>query len=678
MRSINFILIGIVLLVLSVNIFAATYNYGPSSSIIFSIEERSVSTGTINANGNYNILLGTCGVSSSSTIVVYYPRLNSPFQDAATLRVGQTVTFKVKESTTNQEIDVTIEITDIDATFTKDCNAWGSCDCENPTNKKVSLRTNIPNTYYCTDPDGNDINNFGTATQKLISSSRSGNNIDLTVGAEQEFQDACSGGQVQERICSSVAGEGVRSDYISCGSGKTCNGGRCIIEIIAIPQCIDTDGGNINQKGSVTRGNTLWDECVDENTVREFSCSGLSRVNTTVACGAGNRCNDGKCVGLALIDFCIDSDNGETLTTKGTTRTGVRNPETLTETEVNEQTDYCFGSNDVVNEYVCDGSNRLLREKPCPAGTACSDGACVAAAATVFCTENDGGREYNIKGTTEVGTKNAAGVIISTELFQDTCTGDKTLKEYYCLGTAKNSVETTCSPNERCYNGACTGGIAIVCTDSDSGIGTSKKGTVEVKQNNVVMTSNTDACVNEKTVNEYSCLGNAQSLSSVACEQGQICKDGACVTSGQENKKALEFSKGWNLFSIPFKNAKVSTTCEGFDLVKKRWYYDSKAKQWAHPVNLEEGKGYWFKTKEDCTVDVSGDSFDISGLELNKGWNQIGSSSQKEEFDSLLASCDVTHGPWGYNTEDKKYEKADKVLVGKGYFVKVSEACKLG
>ncbi|MBS3068437.1 hypothetical protein J4450_07040 [Candidatus Micrarchaeota archaeon] len=678
MRSTNFILIGVVLLVLVTSVFAVTYNYGPVSSIVFNIEEGSVSIFSINAVGSYSS--GICSVSSTSTASLSYPRFDSGLADGATLKKGEKVNFKIRETGTTEPVDITLEITDIDATFTKDCSFWNpsNCDCENPQNKKVSFKVTVPSTYYCDDPDGNDINNFGTAAQRLISSSRTGNNIDLAAGALDKQDDFCYGAGVRERFCS-IPSEGIRTHLSqTCSAGKTCVNGKCDIIVIALPQCTDSDGSNINTKGSVIRGNTLWDECVDENTVREFSCSGLSRVNTTVACGAGSRCNDGRCVSLALVDFCIDNDNGEALTVKGTARTGVRNPETLTETEVNEQTDYCFGSNDVVNEYVCEGSNRILREKPCPAGTVCSDGACVASAVsiTAFCTENDGGREYNIKGITEVGIKNAAGVIVSSELFPDTCTGDRTVKEYYCLGNDKNAVETTCSPNERCINGACTGGSASMCTDSDNGIDTSKKGTVEIKQNNIVVSSSVDACVNEKTVNEYSCLGNVQSLSSVACAQGQVCKEGKCIVSGEENKKTMKFSKGWNLFSIPFKNAKISSTCDGFDLVKKRWYYDSETKQWTHPVSLEEGKGYWFKTKDDCTVDVEGDSFDIS-LKLNKGWNQIGSSSQKEEFESLLASCDVIHGPWGYSTEDKKYEKADKVLVGNGYFVKVSETCAL-
>ena len=65
-----------------------------------------------------------------------------------------------------------------------------------------------------------------------------------------------------------------------------------------------------------------------------------------------------------------------------------------------------------------------------------------------------------------------------------------------------------------------------------------------VKKNNerseYVLLDPSLACVNEKTVNEYSCLGNVQSLSSVACAQGQVCKEGKCIVSGEENKKTMK------------------------------------------------------------------------------------------------------------------------------------------
>ncbi|MDP3966608.1 MAG: hypothetical protein Q8Q04_03690 [archaeon] len=105
-------------------------------------------------------------------------------------------------------------------------------------------------------------------------------------------------------------------------------------------------------------------------------------------------------------------------------------------------TDPTLGSSSgpYIVEYACGSGNygnQILYQ--CPAG--CSNGVCNPVAP--FCTDSDGGINYNTRGTatTEQGQ------------FPDYCTDAGKLKEYSCSGISK--VVTTYECSNECFSGAC-------------------------------------------------------------------------------------------------------------------------------------------------------------------------------------------------------------------------------
>lgn len=150
-------------------------------------------------------------------------------------------------------------------------------------------------------------------------------------------------------------------------------------------------------------------------------------------------------------DTCNDNDGGEDIYTYGVTRVERRDG------TASQQYDSCLNLK-TLKEYVCEG-NDYVREKKidCPSGTVCYGGVCKDAESVVldFCEEDDNGRFYNVSGITEVGKRTGSGRVLSSEEFEDKCLDERTLKEYFCSGDEKVGVETKCSPNEKCFEGAC-------------------------------------------------------------------------------------------------------------------------------------------------------------------------------------------------------------------------------
>lgn len=524
----------------------------------------------------------------------------------------------------------------------------------------------------------------------------------LVIANNKNYPDECAD-KTRVRQFSCFDNKLVISKPLPCNKGHVCSDGACVSEEAAEqPSCQDDDQNNLpDRKGVVIVDNQkYYDSCAGKSTVVEYGCSDGKLVEKPIDCDPGLVCSDGICTQEidgskpggelpSIVEpepdiepeprpsgesFCTDTDGGEVLSTRGTARDGIR--ENGQETRVREKTDECKGVYKVY-EYLCDSGSLIARELECPSGQACDNGQCVDAESVEFdfCTDSDIGKDYKTKGTTEAGRKTAADTILSSEKFEDKCVDEQTIKEYYCSDTSKTGVEAKCPAGEKCVDGACISKTASACEETDDGKNINKKGTTEVKQNSFVLSIDSDSCVDEKTVNEFYCDNGTRSVEAVVCAEDQICKDGECVAKPPEKKSlTIQLNKGWNLFSIPFDNAQISSTCEGFTPVET-WHYDIT--KWIHPSSLEAGKGYWFNSKTDCSISVQGDNFDINDLELKKGWNQIGSSSEKEEFSELLKSCDVTFDTRGYNAGTKKYVKAEKNIPGEGYFVQVGSECKL-
>jgi cysteine-rich repeat protein len=171
------------------------------------------------------------------------------------------------------------------------------------------------------------------------------------------------------------------------------------------------------------------------------------------------------------------------------------------------------------------------------------------AAATIACTDSDGGKNYGLQGTATKGTNKVT----------DYCLADgKRVVEYYCSNGKINSVTYDCNKvGKVCRNGACIklpvcgNGIIeageecddgnnlngdgcdancrleiIPCTDSDGGIYPLVKGTAISGSY-----SQTDYCSNSNYLIENYCSAGGISATTVDCAYSYngTCVDGACV-----------------------------------------------------------------------------------------------------------------------------------------------------
>jgi len=204
--------------------------------------------------------------------------------------------------------------------------------------------------------------------------------------------------------------------------------------------------------------------------------------------------NDGACTPAPA---CTDSDGGKDIFSAGTVadRSG-------------SYSDRCTDAAGM-EEWYCEGSTATSKTIPCPTGYECQSGACIVSP----CTDTDGGKAPDMKGTASVGTSEET----------DECENAATVKEFYCSGGKVLSENMACGASKYCSNGACG---EKVCTDSDNGKNTSKTGTTASGPD-----SQTDSCFDSTTVKEYFCDGNTISNEKIACASGYSCDAGKCVKS---------------------------------------------------------------------------------------------------------------------------------------------------
>ena len=256
--------------------------------------------------------------------------------------------------------------------------------------------------------------------------------------------------------------------------------------------CADTDGGKVyNVKGVTNGGNGRFnDKCTNPNDLKEYYCEGPTVRSVSVRCDRG--CSLGACRSETGTELGTVSSGSSTATT--TTTIPAANIAVTTTTIPSKCSDtdggkdyYVKGDTDGTNgefqdscstrgrirEYYCDGDMALNVLYRCPKG--CLNRACKgvstaaagtitttstssqimilkvdvvsttlqASAASISCTDSDGGKEYGIKGKTN-------GV---NGMKADKCRNPTILEENYCDGSIVKMDLHTCQKG--CYQGYC-------------------------------------------------------------------------------------------------------------------------------------------------------------------------------------------------------------------------------
>ena len=310
--------------------------------------------------------------------------------------------------------------------------------------------TEIKTEAKCTDPDAEDLSK-ATVVKYLDAN-----------GVQTEFKDECLGiVGIMEGMCTKEGSFAcVNKDDCRrrCPQGQVCTDGACAE---TTSQCTDSDGGNKNTAGVVSYTDlavnvpkTIQDKCISLRFVEEGMCNSINqgRINV-LKCADKEVCKNGACV--VSPEQCSDTD-GNKRETKGkvsfVTKTGSAG------TFTDKCTDELLASAFLI-EGLCKENTFTSRGVPCPPGTLCKDGACVAGASAIqnTCTDSDNGFNAYVKG--KVTSTSQSGTIKSNE---DYCADTRTLQEYYC---SQNQVK---SLTRNCYEGACLNGICTTVRSTGS------------------------------------------------------------------------------------------------------------------------------------------------------------------------------------------------------------------
>jgi uncharacterized protein (TIGR02145 family) len=133
----------------------------------------------------------------------------------------------------------------------------------------------------------------------------------------------------------------------------------------------------------------------------------------------------------------------------------------------------------------------------------------------------------------------------------------------------------------------------------------------------------------------------------------------------------IEINPGWNLLSLPFAITDGRANVVFPTAKSEAFIYHSN---YQAADTLYTGSGFWLKFDSAETIMISGDPIYKSNFSLDTGWNMIGSLTKPIPVNSIQTH---PHGiiisDW-FAFADGRYQAADTLKSGLGYWVKVSRS----
>jgi hypothetical protein len=133
---------------------------------------------------------------------------------------------------------------------------------------------------------------------------------------------------------------------------------------------------------------------------------------------------------------------------------------------------------------------------------------------------------------------------------------------------------------------------------------------------------------------------------------------------------SIKLKPGWNMLSVPYlvsdwrKDALFPTsTSSGFSFQSAYVIKDT----------LTHGKGYWLKFSVADTVRLTGLPILIDTIDVEKGWNMIGTLSEPIHLNSVIPIPPLVLNPSFYTYDGSYFPLSDSLFPGKAYWLKVSE-----
>jgi len=149
--------------------------------------------------------------------------------------------------------------------------------------------------------------------------------------------------------------------------------------------------------------------------------------------------------------------------------------------------------------------------------------------------------------------------------------------------------------------------------------------------------------------------------------------DAYTIISSSKSIK-LNLQRGWNLLSLPIKVSDPLKSSIFPDAISPAFIYE--ANQYNITDSLGNGFGFWIKFNISFDAYLIGDSLYQDTIDVNEGWNLIGSISTPVPTNSVIQIPDqnITSSFFGF---DGSYYTQDTLLPGKGYWVKANQPGKL-
>ncbi|MBI5159095.1 hypothetical protein HY992_03170 [Candidatus Micrarchaeota archaeon] len=302
-----------------------------------------------------------------------------------------------------------------------------------------------------------------------------------------------------------------------------------------------------------------------------------------------------------------------------------------------------------------------------------------------FCEDNEEGKTTFMTGTIRSGAIES-GTERNIQTTMDACASSTSVKEYYCDAGVLRSETIACGAGFMCEMGSCIE-KAFYCdgptlNQTNASLKQSISIGYSIQEKKGAGASYTDECIGNASVKEFYCLPTAKAEQTVSCPSNSPCVDGACVYTPPAippQRVTVSARAGKFLFSVPFSNAQVSTTCTGLNVKKIHAFTDS-LDNFASPPSLVAGV-YWFNAASDCTITLEGtDSNSLSGTLLRAGWNRLGSTNATIQSSALFSNCDLK-ALVKFNSYSASVSSAvsttESITPGGAYFAFVKKSCKL-
>jgi len=132
----------------------------------------------------------------------------------------------------------------------------------------------------------------------------------------------------------------------------------------------------------------------------------------------------------------------------------------------------------------------------------------------------------------------------------------------------------------------------------------------------------------------------------------------------------LSISGGWNIVSLPVIEGDPRKSVLFPTSISPAYLYQAK---YVARDSLKNGAGYWLKFSSPENVSMTGIPLEAETVEVEQGWNIIGSISEKIPVHAITSIPPgiATSNFYGYLAS---YQPTDTVYPGKGYWVKAEQA----